>query len=99
MCADLWWRDAWDRTKLFAGRAGSGVGGAALERARHHFEPQDWGAREMDKLIEMTLDGRLSMILLAVILILLWVIYELWSCRPRHKRSVAYRRKQRKNYW
>ena len=52
----------------------------------------------MDKLIEMTLDGRLSMILVAVILILLWVIYELWSCRPRHKRSVAYRRDWRKNF-
>jgi hypothetical protein len=46
----------------------------------------------MDKLIEMTLDGRLSMILLVVIILLLGVVRELWSLRPRHKRSVAYRR-------
>ena len=52
----------------------------------------------MDRLMEMVLDGRMSMILLAVILILLWVIYELWSCRPRRKRSVAYRREWRKRY-
>lgn len=32
----------------------------------------------MDKLIEMTLDGRLSLIWVAVIFILGWGVYELW---------------------
>lgn len=37
----------------------------------------------MEKLIEMTLDGRLSLIWVAVIFILGWGVYELWSCRLR----------------
>jgi len=43
----------------------------------------------MDKLIEMTLDGRLSLIWVAVIFILGWGVYELWSYRPGRKRSVT----------